>query len=93
MNSKGEEANRSVLSQHQMGTAPNRPIDGLCATLSKVARTLACGSGRAAPGNRRRILLLPCYGNILCFRSEAVERMGGRKPTFLLPDGVHGVPA
>ena len=41
----------------------------------------------------RCILLLPCCGNILSFRSEAVERIGGRKPTFLLPDGVHGVPA
>jgi len=44
-------------------------------------------------GKQRCILLLPCCGNILSFRSEAVERMGGRKPTFLLPDGVHSVPA
>ncbi len=31
-----------------------------------------------------RILLLPCCGNILLFRSEAGRTMSGREPTFLL---------
>src|SRR5260221_13784353 len=41
-----------------------------------------------------RALLLPCWGNILLIHSEAVERMSGRKPTFLLaPGGVQSRPA
>src|SRR5947207_4941298 len=41
-----------------------------------------------------RILLLPCSGNILYFRSEAGRTMSGRKPTFLLaPVGVYCGPA
>src|ERR1700731_209959 len=48
--------------------------------------TRACWQGR--------VLLLPWRGNILYFHSEAVARMSGRKPAFLLmPVGVQLIPA
>ena len=41
---------------------------------------LRYGAAVGAP----RILLLPCWGNILLLRSEAGRTMSGREPTFLL---------